>query len=364
MNCQHATIEDSVAFFERFYPKITKDRIPVLGTLELTDRCNLRCLHCYVPADKKNSASSKEELTTQQWTDIIDQATAAGCLFLLITGGEPLLRPDFHAIYRHACRSGLRVTVFTNANLLSESILDLFEEYPPHAVEVSVYGATAATYENITGVKGSFARCMQGIGRLKDHGVRLKLKTVLLTVNMHELEDMESAALGLDAPFRFDPMVTPRLDRDPAPIQYRLSPAQAAEKEFASNERAQLYHDFFHRINSRGLSADLFQCGAGTTMFYINSSGMMRPCLMVSSMEQDLLRSTFMQVWESDIFRKLRSSEKAPEQCRTCDTKAVCGYCPGFFELENGDKRQPSEYLCSLGKERKQAIMEYSAGGH
>jgi radical SAM protein with 4Fe4S-binding SPASM domain len=359
MNCEQDPGNTVRTFFERFYPKVLRDRIPLAGGIELTTRCNLNCIHCYVGNSERKGRGDQAELSTRQWMNLIDQITEAGCLFLLFTGGETLLRPDFYGVYRHACRSGLLVTVFTNATLVTDRTIAAFEEYPPHSIEISLYGATAKTYETVTGVAGSFEKCVRGMRRLHNHGFRLRLKTMALNVNFHELEKIESIAAELGAPFRFDAMITPRLDGDPAPVNYRVNPKEAVKKEFDNHGRAQQLHDFFYRMNRQKLSTGLYQCGAGRNMFHINPFGMMRPCLMVSGASQDLLSSSFHTVWNSSDFRQFGEKAKAPAKCRECDKKVVCGYCPGFFQLESGNEWVPSEYLCDIGRERKQAILNF-----
>ncbi|MFZ2631259.1 MAG: radical SAM protein [Desulfosalsimonadaceae bacterium] len=359
MDCGQDTGNNGREFFERFYPKVLKDRIPLVGGIELTTRCNLNCIHCYVSDDEKRGRRTRAELSTRQWMDLIDQVTAAGCLFLLFTGGETLLRPDFYDIYRHACRNGLLVTVFTNGTLVTDRIIEAFDAYPPHSIEISLYGATAATYEAVTGVAGSFEKAMHGICRLKNHGFRLKLKTVVLTINFDELEKIESIAVRLGVPFRFDAMISPRLDGDRAPLKYRVPPGEAVKKEFSNPDRAKQLHDFFYRMNRQKPSSDLYQCGAGRNMFHINPSGWIRPCLMVSGESRDLMTSSFTEVWRSSDFKQFREKEKAPAKCRECDKKVVCGYCPGFFQLESDNAWGPSEYLCDTGRERKEAIQNF-----
>jgi len=291
--------------------------------------------------------------------DLIDQIADAGCLFLLITGGECLLRSDFPEIYRHACKKGLLVTVFTNGTNITEKVIDVFEKYPPHAVEISLYGATASTYEEITHVAGSFEKCMQGISRLTDRGVHLKLKTMLMRVNMAELEDMKHLAEEFGAAFRFDAMILPRMDGDPAPLKYRVRPEQVVAKEFADQKRAKQQHDFYYRMNRKDISTDLYVCGAGMNMFHIDAFGIMRPCMMVPGAGQNLRNRSFDQAWHSDTFTQFSRKEKAPVKCRSCDEKMLCGYCPGFFKLETGSETAASNYLCEIGRMRKQAILNF-----
>ena len=137
-------------------------RIPLNGSLAMTHRCQLRCVHCYLGDERYTPPAPAGELPTAFWLDLLDQVAAAGCLNLLVTGGEPLLRPDFAAVYEHAIRRGLLVTVFTNGTLVDERVVDLFAEWPPQLVEVSLYGASAPVYERVTGIPGSHGRCLRG----------------------------------------------------------------------------------------------------------------------------------------------------------------------------------------------------------
>ena len=177
---------DREEYLQEFWDKVAQQHIPLFGSIELTHRCNLRCLHCYLGTHR---GSPGKELRTERLFSVIDEITEAGCLFLLLTGGEPLLRKDFPEIYRYAKTKGLMVTVFTNGTLVTDPLVELFEDLPPQAVEVSLYGAAAATYEMITGVEGSFERCLTGIRRFLEHGINVRLKTVLMTLNCREYFD-------------------------------------------------------------------------------------------------------------------------------------------------------------------------------
>ena len=118
---------------------------------------------------------------------MIDEIAAAGCLWLLYTGGEVFLRPDFLDIYTRAKGQGLLITLFTNATLITPEIADVLAARPPFSIEVTVYGRSREVYERVTRVPGSYDRCLKGIERLRERGLPLKLKTMALTLNRHEL---------------------------------------------------------------------------------------------------------------------------------------------------------------------------------
>ena len=171
-----------------------RERTPLSASIELTHRCNLRCVHCCHAPGEIPFESAGLEMPTSFWLEQIDTLADRGCLNLLMTGGEPLLRPDFGKIYTHAKSKGLIVTVFTNGTLISEEHLDLFEEYPPRAVEITLYGATTGTCEAVTGSAEAYEATLRGIERLESRGIRIRLKTLLLTLNIHEFDDMRAMA--------------------------------------------------------------------------------------------------------------------------------------------------------------------------
>ena len=273
MDCNQTDWLSNKEYLRQFNKKAVEQRIPLSGSIDLTHRCNLRCVHCYLGDKTKILGNGKRELSTAQWLSIIDQITEAGCLNLLITGGEPLLRKDFAEIYAHARTNGLLVTVFTNGTLITESILKLFKDLPPNTVEISLYGATAETYEKITGIKGSYEKCLQGIQRLLNQKIHLKLKTILMTLNCHEFYDIENMAKAYGVKFRFDAAIFPCLNGDKTPLKLRVPPEEVVEKEFADPERSLQWKNFFERMQGYSVLDTLYNCGTGLTYFHIDPYG-------------------------------------------------------------------------------------------
>ena len=163
MDCPTWPELDLGALTQEQLARLAGRRYPFSGSFELTERCNLRCGHCYINQPAGSRAARARELTTSQVTGILDQIADAGCLYLLLTGGEALLRPDFEEIYLYAKRKGLLLTLFTNGTLLTPRLADFLAEWRPYALEITVYGATQDIYERVTGVPGSYAACMRGI---------------------------------------------------------------------------------------------------------------------------------------------------------------------------------------------------------
>lgn len=337
---------------ERIRRRAAAERIPLAGTFELTARCNLRCIHCY-QGPRACREEPVHELSTAQVVGLLDEAISAGCLDVLLTGGDPLLRPDFSAIYRHARRSGTFVTVFTNGTLVRASHVALFKELPPASVEVSLYGATPRVYEAVTGVPGSYARCLEGVRRLVDGGVKVDLKTVILRTNQEEILAMEALARDLGVPFRSDPVLTPALNGDRAPLSERIDPEAAAQLEYTSEIKRQRSREYLAKIGRTSRSEQVYRCGAAVTSFYMTASGRLRPCLMTTDMEFDALSTGFETAWREATRAIGKPTAEPGAQCSSCEDLPVCGYCPALFRLEMGRESNPSPYLCRLGEARR-----------
>lgn len=356
MSCE-STFPTDGAEYIRYFRKLTATHnIPARGTIELTRRCNLSCVHCYATPHLHRGERARQEMDIGVILDILDQLTDAGCLSLLLTGGEPLLRPDFAAIYAHAVNKGLMVTVFTNATMLTEETVALFKDLPPRQVEISLYGASERICATVTGVKGALARTLNGIELLKEAGIRTGLKTVLMKPNQEEFEQIQAIAEHYGLPFRMDAGLFPKFENDQEPLSMRVPPAEAVAKEFSSPSRAKKFSDYYRQRKHLSCSNELYDCGAATTSFSIDPYGNLQPCLMTSQPSFDLTRGSFADGWKQIARRNWQSMLPPESACRGCDNRLLCGFCPSFAKLETGRADQHSDYMCSIGLERRRAI--------
>ena len=248
-------------------------RVPLNGSIAMTHRCHLRCVHCYLGASGRRGRTTASA-TPPSGRPLIDQVAEAGCLNLLITGGEPLLRPDFARVYRQARERGILVTVFTNATLVDEPIVQLFEELPPEEVEVTLYGASEEVYERVTGVKGSYRRCLAAVDRLLERGVPVGLKSVILTDNQHEMPALRKMAADRGLDFRVDGALFPCRDGDRAPLDHRVSAADAvAHRDGGRGPSDARPPSTSSARAARRRPRRLFDCMAGLTSFHVDPEG-------------------------------------------------------------------------------------------
>ena len=167
---------------------------PLLGHLdiELTERCNNACMHCYInlPADDEQAA--RRELTTEQWKDVLKQAAELGVLSVRLTGGEPLLRPDFAELYLYTRCLGLKVMLFTNARLITPELADLFARVPLlKKIEISVYGMHAESYDAVACRPGAYTEFCRGVELLMERQIPFVVKSALLPPNRAEMDEFE-----------------------------------------------------------------------------------------------------------------------------------------------------------------------------
>jgi radical SAM protein with 4Fe4S-binding SPASM domain len=326
-------------------------RYPFVGTFELTERCNLACIHCFVNQPAGSREAAERELTLAQVRCVLDQLADAGCLFLLFTGGELLLRPDFRDIWRYAKQRGMLVSLFTNGTLLTRRVADFLAEWRPTAIEITLYGATQETYERVTRVPGSYARCLRGIELLLERGLRLNLKTVLLKANRHELEAMRAYAEQVGVPYRFDGVLWPRLDGDQSPFAHRLSPHEIIALDQQDRERMREWQEAYSRAPGFVRPESLYACGAGHHGFHVDCSGKLSMCMMARRPAYDLRQGSFQEGWR--FMETVRAEKRELNTvCRTCTVGVLCAQCPGWSQMVHGDNETPVEFVCELGRLR------------
>jgi radical SAM protein with 4Fe4S-binding SPASM domain len=354
----------------RYLAKAARTRTPLAVSFELTHRCNFRCVHCYLGDQEAIHKHRHRELDTDTVIRLLDEMVEAGTLFLNLTGGDPMLRPDFAEIYQYAVQAGLLVTVFCNGSLLTDEIVSIFVKYPPRVVEVTVYGATPVTFEAVTQKSGSFAACMEGIERLREAKVRLRLKTIVLTLNVHEFQGIRRLVEDMGLQFRHGCSVIPALpneDNDGGTnvvgfkntlqdtLQFRLASERAAAVDLSVRKLRQKLREFALDIGGEQLSNKLYHCGAGRASCHLTPYGKMQPCIQTSQPSGDITgREGFQLGWER-IGRQFTAQEAhAGYPCNSCPDKRICSGCPSSFVLETGFQEQVASFYCRYAACRRQ----------
>lgn len=339
-------------------------------SLEITPRCNLNCRHCYINLPAGDEEARKKELTPPEIADLAQQAVDLGAVWCLITGGEPLLRPDFPEIYLSLKQKGLLVSVFTNATLIREEHIALFKRFPPRDIEVTIYGSDQQVYESITRKPGSFAAFERGLNHLFAADVRVRLKAMALRSNLGDMERI--AAFGRKYSkdyYRFDPVLHLRYDRNEsrnAEIRTeRLNPEQVVALERADpsrfgaleKERGKLINE----LNISGNDDHLFHCGTGIGSVSIGYNGTFKACssLCAPGTTADLRNMSLKEAYEQQVLqvRLLRSQDPVfLATCNRCPIVNLCLHCPAHTYLETGCMDGETPYFCQVANARAKAL--------
>ncbi|OPX71680.1 MAG: pyrroloquinoline quinone biosynthesis protein PqqE [Methanoregulaceae archaeon PtaB.Bin108] len=339
-------------------------------TIELTARCNNNCAHCYINLPAGDKEAKERELSVPQIMDIADQAVRLGALWCNITGGEPLIRPDFPEVYLGLKKKGLLVSVMTNATLITGDHIDLFKKYPPRDIEITVYGATRETYETVSRRPGSYDAFMRGLNLLLDAGIKVRLKAMAIHSNLHEIQKIAefSRAFTKDY-YRFDPQLHLRMDHNPARNEEirreRLTPEEIVRLEQSDGERKNALEKGCDTLIVPDFCKTgcnhLFHCGTGNGDFVVGPDGMFRLCMSLCHPDcvYDLKSGTLEDAWQHFIpkVRDMRTNnQEFLKTCRVCPIINLCLWCPAHADLETGRLDGRVEYFCRVAHARAKAL--------
>ena len=339
---------------------------PLLGRLdmELTERCNNNCIHCYINLPI-NDLAKEREMSTKDVKAILTEAADLGCLTIRLTGGEPLLREDFEEIYLFARKLGLRVLLFTNGTLITPHLADLFAGIPPkEKIEISVYGMSERSYEAITRNPGSFQAAMRGIKLLLNRGVPFVVKTAVLPLNRNDLDQFEAWAATIpwmsnlpmysiffDLRARRDSNEKNRLIED-----LRLSAEEGIE--VLSRDRKQYLKEMgqFCTKFMRSSGDLIFSCGAGHGGC-VDSYGKFQPCMLLRHPDTVYnLKTGSLKEALTEFFPQLRKMKACNSdylnRCSRCFLHGLCQQCPARSWMEHGTLDTPVDYLCRIAHAR------------
>ena len=364
-------------FSQAFHARTMRSHLPLSGTIEVTRRCPLTCVHCYNNLPMSDHEASASELTYAEHCRILDELADAGCLWLLFTGGEIFARRDFLDIYTYAKQKGFLITLFTNGTMITPKIADYLAVWRPFAIEITLYGRTKETYERLTGIPGSYEKCLRGIDLLLERQLPLALKSVAVTVNVHELHDMQEFADDLGVQFKFDGMMNPRIDCSQSPLAVRLTPEVCVALDLEDPKRVDewklIAREYQGPANPPDRADEVYHCGGGVSSFAIDPQGGLSICVL-SHVDKFSLRTGSLRDGWDGVLRDVRARKiRTPTKCTACELKSsLCGMCPANGELENGDPEAPVDFLCRVAHLRAYALelavaphgqCEYCEGG-
>ena len=317
----------------RLMLQAARHNIPVDVSIELTHHCNFRCRHCYIP-----DFSAPDLLSTERLLRLLEELADAGTLFLTLTGGELFLRPDWLTVARRARELGFALRLFSNGTLIDDDVADRIAALPA-AAEISLYSMDEATFEEITRRRGSLAKTLGGIERLRERGVEVLLKTPMMTLNADHLDDVAAYAERVGAGFHASPTIMARKDGDLTPLRVRVP-----QEELIPHFGGPHLGCHIPQEETGGQEGPL--CAAANRYCNITSSGDVMACNILPGSGGNVRERSFRDVWESSPWlNQVRSIRRADlHTCKSCSKLSYCGRCHAQALAEDGDLYGPSSY--------------------
>jgi AdoMet-dependent heme synthase len=322
--------------------KAQRLRIPLAVQIDITYRCNERCVHCYLDHHDHG------EMTTAEIKNLLDQMADAGVFYLTLSGGEIMMRRDFFEILEHARARTFCVKLKTNGILIGVKEADRLKALGVETVQVSIYSHRPEIHDAITKLPGSLKDSIEAIRLLRARGLNVVMANVLMTQNAKDYTGVQELAKELGARFILDPTVTPMRDGDRAVLDLNVD--EAALREVFRNGSLVGENVEESCAPPQGPDEDELDslpCSAGHTACYVSPYGDVYPCVQFPLACGNVRETKFADIWHhSPQMNEVRSIHlRDMPSCSKCTHGGTCTRCPGLAFME-GNMRGPSYQDC------------------
>ena len=349
------------ALTDYLHAKASRTGIPLSGTFELSPICNFKCRMCYVRKSSKEVQKNDRIMTLEDWRKLAAEAREAGVLYLLLTGGEPLLWPDFWTLYDELVDMGFVISINSNGSLIDEEAVLHFLRKPPRRINITLYGASDDTYQHLCGIEGVFSKIDKNIRRLMEAGIVVKLNCSLTPENAKDLDWIIDYAKERDTVLSVATYMFPPIRRDEAMI--------GTNERFTSEECADYLLHYLYRNRDEeeferylqkilggtaeppGLSEECvdtvdgkMRCRAGRTSFWVTWDGWMTPCGMMPVPKIDIHSKKLADAWNE--IKKMTKAIRLSGTCQSCPNARICHPCAAIAYAETGKWEGIPIYKC------------------
>ncbi|MBI3478704.1 MAG: radical SAM protein [Acidobacteria bacterium] len=315
--------------------------VPISVHLDVTYRCNERCVHCYLDHDDHG------EMTTAEMKGVLDQLADAGVFFLTFSGGEVFLRRDFFEILEYARRLQFNVKIKTNAVMIHAKEAKRIRDLGVDTIQISVYSHRAEVHDAITKLPGSFNRTIKAIRFMREQGLKVTVANVMMTLNRHDSDGVQALATELGAHYTLDPTITPMMDGNTDVLSLRIA-GEELPSVFANPNLVPNMEEFCAPpMPVTDDDMEGYSCSAGHSFCYISPYGDVFPCVQFPLPTGNVRQQKFIDIWNhSPEMNEVRSIKaKDLTTCSSCSHVSSCTRCPGLAYME-GSMRGPSTADC------------------
>lgn len=336
-------------------------RLPIAGTFELTPLCNMDCRMCYVRMNKTEMEQTGEGLrTAEEWIELGKRAVEQGMMFLLLTGGEPFLYPDFLKVYETLRRMGLIIMINSNGTMLTDKILDGLTANKPRRVNLSLYGSNDKVYEDLCRNPKGFTQVINCVERLRERNIDIRFSMAITPWNKEDFPNMLAVAKKYQIPVSIANYIFPAQRRNltcEEAASHRFSPELAGKygEEIGKlyETKQELYMNAKRRIEEverfskpereqrRG-----FWCRGGNSSFWVTWDWRVLPCGMVQFPAVKTRGNDFGETWQQ--LRREMDKIWLSSECYNCPKRSVCQTCAASMVTETGFYGKKPEYQCKM----------------
>lgn len=341
--------------FKKFSQKSVLKAVPLQASLELTYRCNERCTHCYIEDFKDDP---KKILSLEQWKKVLKELREGGTLYLILMGGEPTLSPYFFDVAREGQGLGFHVAMISNGLKIREAqYAKKMYQSGLRMVTFSLYSLDPVIHDTMTQVPGSHSRLMKAIQWCHDVGIRVTLNGLLTEANSRGIFELYDWAAEQGYELKVDPNVTPKLNGDKYPTQFRASEETL---RWFYRERAKRWRQ---SVPSPTMEADsAYICNAAKGKCAVNPYGELLPCIEIRESFGNLAHQSFDEIWNSQAAKKWRDPRIADMKDKgEKGLYSFCDHCPGMAKNEHGDPMKLTNYTKLVAKVKRDVYEEFRA---
>jgi heme b synthase len=330
---------------------------------ELTRGCNLACVHCRASAERGPYAG---ELSTQECLRVMDGIASVSKPIIILTGGEPLLRPDIFELARYGTDKGFRMVMATNGTLMTEETVQKMKASGIQRISVSLDGPSPETHDAFRRVKGAFERSLRGIELAKKEGLEFQINTTITKINLHLIADILKLAVNLGAVAHHIFLLVPTgrgkelQDQEISPLDYEktLNWFYEQRERVPLQLKATCAPHYYRILRQRakkegkkitpkeyGLDAMTRGCLGGISFCFLSHMGQVQPCGYLELDCGNVRKQSFKDIWEnSPIFLNLRNTDDYKGKCGICEYRKVCGGCRARAYESLGDYMSEEPY--------------------
>lgn len=360
----HRADSDTQEFLEVFFkghPHLTSFQI------ELTSRCNERCVHCYIPHDMKHS-----EITEEMFYSVMEQLSELGVLSVSLSGGECMLHPKFKDFLRTTKKYDFYINILSNLTRLDDEMIQIMKEINLSMVQVSVYSMIPEHHDTITQVPGSLEKTLNAITKLIENDIPVTVSCPTMKINKDDYKDVLKWCQERKIRAQTDYIIMAQYTGDTSNLSQRLSVEEAAEviKDITLfDERYQrtiMKPEFMENCNKAQFNPERRLCGVGISRCSMVANGNVYPCagwqgMVLGNLNTDTLKNIWDNSEKIKWLRSLKMKDMGHGECCKCENAAFCAPCMvrNANESSTADPLEVNRHFCKVAEMNRKIVFEW-----